>query len=79
MLSPGRTNVRRDREVKLGLYGRQGVDEYWIVDPRARRLEVYRLEGGAYALVADAAPDDVIESPTVAKLRFTVAALFPAE
>src|SRR6266498_570825 len=42
VLSPGSSNERRDRDVKLSLYSRRGVDEYWIVDWRARQVEVYR-------------------------------------
>jgi hypothetical protein len=30
------------------LYERHGVPEYWIVDPRNRRIEVLRLEGERY-------------------------------
>ena len=32
---------RHDTVLKLGLYRRAGVGEYWIVDPEARRLTVY--------------------------------------
>lgn len=42
VLSPGSTNERRDREVKLKLYAREGVEEYWLVDWRARTVEIYR-------------------------------------
>jgi Uma2 family endonuclease len=48
ILSPSTT--RRDREVKFALYARYGVPFYWIVDPEARVLEAYRLEGTAYVL-----------------------------
>src|SRR3989454_3077343 len=44
VLSPGATNEKRDREAKLKLYSRCGVDEYWIVDWRQRRIEVFRRE-----------------------------------
>ena len=45
ILSP--TTADRDRGVKLKLYRRQGVPEYWIVDPEAERVEVWDLASGA--------------------------------
>jgi Uma2 family endonuclease len=42
ILSPGVSNIRRDRHVKLSLYNARGVDEYWIVDPENRSVEVNR-------------------------------------
>ena len=39
ILSP--STRRKDRELKLNLYQRAGVDEYWIVDPVARHLVEY--------------------------------------
>ncbi len=39
ILSP--TTAHRDRGVKLKLYDRQGVGQYWIVDPDARVVEVW--------------------------------------
>lgn len=42
ILSPG--TAHRDRGVKLDLYERQGVAEYWIVDPDTRLVETWRFD-----------------------------------
>jgi len=42
ILSPGASNVRRDRHIKRNLYSERGVSEYWIVDPEDRSVEIYR-------------------------------------
>lgn len=63
VLSPGAANERRDREVKLGLYARQRVQEYWIVDWRSRTLAIYRHDGSNLILVATLAGADTITSP----------------
>jgi len=41
ILSP--SSVRADRFVKRTLYQQQGVATYWVVDPSARNVEVWRL------------------------------------
>src|SRR5881397_3232607 len=41
ILSPG--TAANDRGRKLRLLERHGVREYWLVDPEAARVEVYRL------------------------------------
>ncbi|TAK33249.1 MAG: Uma2 family endonuclease [Myxococcaceae bacterium] len=40
-----------DRGRKMRLYRRAEVAHYWLVDPRIRLLEIYRLEGGRYTLL----------------------------
>ncbi len=63
VLSPGTTNERRDLELKLKLYSRQGVQEYWIVDWRLRTVQVYRRHEQALALVSTAGAGDTLTSP----------------
>lgn len=46
ILSPG--NASYDRTLKLQLYQRTGVTEYWIVDPSEESIEQYVLEEQQY-------------------------------
>ena len=41
ILSP--STAGRDRTIKLELYERQGVREYWIVDPAEGAVDVWRF------------------------------------
>src|SRR5437867_1954822 len=52
VLSPGLANQQRDRQTKLKLYSRQGVQEYWVVDWERRQIETYRRDRTALALAA---------------------------
>jgi Uma2 family endonuclease len=45
ILSPA--TAERDRDLKRKLYQRQGVAEYWIVDPESESIQVWRLAAGA--------------------------------
>lgn len=48
VLSSSTANL--DRKIKLPVYAREDVRHVWLVDPEARTLEVYCLEGAHYAL-----------------------------
>ncbi|MCC7367503.1 MAG: Uma2 family endonuclease [Chloroflexi bacterium] len=65
ILSPGSENIRRDRQVKLSLYARHGVQEYWIVDLARQSVEIYRRAGDQLAMIGTAVDDDVLESPVL--------------
>jgi Uma2 family endonuclease len=69
VLSPGAENARRDRIVKLQLYGKYGVPEYWIVDPEQRAVEVYRQQQGSLERVGTFMDHDDITSPLLPDFR----------
>lgn len=48
ILSP--STAGRDRTLKLNKYASSGVPHYWILDPFARTLEMYRLVEERYRL-----------------------------
>ena len=50
VLSP--STAAHDRAVKLPAYAREGVRHVWLLDPLLRTLEVVRLEGEHYTLLA---------------------------
>lgn len=77
VLSPGWSNEQRDRDVKLKLYSRRGVQEYWILDWQRRQVEVYRREASVLRLVATLHAPDTLELPLLPGFRLTVDDLFP--
>lgn len=46
ILSPGNTNT--ETKYKLDLYEENGVEEYWVVYPPYKHVQVYLLEGDKY-------------------------------
>ena len=76
VLSPGETNHRRDREAKLKLYSRRGVDEYWIVDWQLGRMEIYRRERTQLELAATLQEGDEILSPLLPGFRAPLESIF---
>ena len=48
---------RRDETIKLQLYERTGVVEYWVVDPHADTVRVYRRDGDRFLSHVELAPD----------------------
>jgi Uma2 family endonuclease len=55
VLSPNTATL--DRAKKLPIYAREGVSHAWLVDPRARTLEVLRLEGRNWLVLGVFADD----------------------
>ncbi|MBR1805524.1 MAG: Uma2 family endonuclease [Selenomonadaceae bacterium] len=43
-----RSTMQRDTTVKKDIYERNGVREYWTIDPWRETVEIYLLRGGKY-------------------------------
>jgi len=52
-----------DRVTKPALYARHGVPYFWLLDPEARTLEAFRLEGGRYMAATRASGDADVSLP----------------
>jgi Uma2 family endonuclease len=76
LLSPGKQNEYRDRDAKLDLYSRRGVNEYWIADPRHSTIEVYRRQDAALHLVATLQMGDTLQTPLLPGFSAALAQLF---
>ncbi len=74
VLSPARPE--RDRIVKKRLYAENGVPEYWIVDPEARAVEVFRLDGDSYEPAGWFTGDATVVSPLLPDLAVPLAEVF---
>jgi Uma2 family endonuclease len=75
ILSP--STARIDRTTKMQLYARHGVPWYWLVDPDARAVEVYRLAEGAYVLATRVTSDEPFSAEPLPGLVVAPASLWP--
>ena len=76
VLSPGVPNEHRDREIKMKLYSRRGVLEYWIVSWQERRIEIYRRVETVLTLVSTLYESDLLQSPLLPGFTCQVSRLF---
>ena len=73
ILSPG--TRQRDLTTKRNLYARFGVQEYWIVDPDARTVTVFTLNGDKYETVP-LTDDGKIQSRVLPGLSLSLTEVF---
>ena len=78
ILSPGSSSAQRDKDIKLKLYSRRGVLEYWIVNWRTREIEVYRRESAerGLVLIATLHEQDTLTSPLLPDFAMPLAPIF---
>ena len=75
VLSP--PTAATDRDKKMQMFARYGVNEYWIVDPPSRTIEIYERVGSDYELRTTASGDAVITSSTLVGCSFRAGSTFP--
>ena len=76
VLSP--STRRRDQSLKRALYEREGVAEYWVVDPLRDTIRVYRRQeaGRLVARNLSAASGDVLCTPLLSGLTIALPDIF---
>ena len=58
-----RSTMKRDIGIKKDIYERNGVKEYWIIDPWSESIQVYLLRDGKYFL------DEVYQNYSAEELK----------
>ena len=76
IVSPGSENRARDLKVKRRLYGKYGVQEYWIVDPENKSVTIFYLSSNALAQIRIAKDGDDITSPLLPGFTLSVSSIF---
>ncbi|NJK99627.1 MAG: Uma2 family endonuclease [Spirulinaceae cyanobacterium RM2_2_10] len=76
ILSPGTANEQRDKEIKLKLYSRHGVQDYWIVDWRLQTVEIYRRRDLQLQHISTLLSGDTLTTPLLPGFSVPVAQIF---
>jgi Uma2 family endonuclease len=76
ILSSGAQNEQRDKSIKLKLYSRYGVQEYWIVNWQLQTLEIYRRTDAQLQLVATLLVGDTLTSPLLPGFKAEIDRIF---
>jgi len=65
-----------DRKEKMPLYAWQRVGHVWLAKPTSRLLEIYRLDGETYRLVATFAGDEKVRAEPFDAIELDLSALW---
>ena len=74
ILSPSTASL--DRVKKLSIYAREQVVHAWLLDPIAGTLEVLRLEGGRWTIIATLAGDEVARAEPFLEVELDLRSLW---
>ncbi len=76
VLSFGGGNEEWDKALKLELYSRRGVREYWILDSRTRQVDVYRRRDAVLRHEATLYAEDTLTAPLLPGFTASIAEFF---
>jgi Uma2 family endonuclease len=76
---PSASTERRDRTVKMHIYGEAGVPHFWVVDPRLQILEAYELHERRWLKVGAWNSDDEVCAPPFEAISISLADLWPLD
>lgn len=74
IISP--SNSYTDRNQKKNSYLQFGINEYWIVDPGNKSIEIYSPEGGGEVPILFLSEEGLVTSPLISNLQFELKEIF---
>ena len=51
----------------MNAYAKLGVEEYWLIDPTSKKIEIYYLQAGKYVLQDSYVMEDNKKNPACSK------------
>lgn len=76
VLSPA--TAKKDRIQKMPVYAHYGVNFLWLVDPLARTLETFDLQGGRWLVSGVFKDDDKVSAPPFSEMALDLSELWVA-
>jgi Uma2 family endonuclease len=70
------SNASDDYVKKLNLYMRFGVEEYWIVSPKNKTIEIFNIENGVYGEPIIYFENDLVKSKVFDNLSVELKSIF---
>lgn len=70
---------KRDRTLKMRIYGKAGIPHMWLIDPRLQILEVFANDEGQWTKVADWNSGDIVRAVPFDAISFSLADLWPLD
>lgn len=70
---------KRDRTLKMRIYGMAGIPHLWLVDPRQQILEAFENGSGRWTKIGDWNSDDMVRAPPFDAVEFSLADLWPLD
>ena len=77
VLSP--STLRRDKAVKMPIYARYGVSFFWLIDPDAKTLDVFRLQDGLWVVSGLYVEDDKVRAEPFPEVEIDLTDLWLAD
>jgi Uma2 family endonuclease len=70
---------KRDRTLKMRIYGEAGVPHMWLIDPRLQILEAFELNDARWTKIGDWNSADEVRAPPFDAISFSLADLWPLD
>lgn len=70
---------KRDRTLKMRIFGEAGVPHIWLIDPRLQLLEAFELDNARWSKIGDWNSDDTVRAVPFDAISFALADLWPLD